>query len=371
MSECFDTPSALSINRRSVKNSCFNFRWLTRIACSAALVIQCLAQAPAVPAKPAAPAAPAPATPGAPVSKGTLIRLSEEADAAFVAKDYATAASKLEELLTGLGPNPSSPASELELLHFNLGLAYLLGDKPAEAETAFNKCLTKFPKGEYFSRCQLGVGRACIAQGKDKQEAAVKALRLAKADRELRSEACLALGQVLADMGNRKDALLELRSLMGADIRTPEQTTAAVAVIDLLADNGDLDDLVHYLDRLINQAGVREALAWYTNQVIVRGDDAVGTAAYDTALAIYQSVPPRTQILEVQGLALEAQRKALKILEAKAAAEKAKPAEQKTRAASLAATLKSAIENATTAMEAITKKDDLDAALLMRRGRCL
>ena len=374
MNEWFDTLSAFSNIRRFVKTSRFNFRWLTQIACSAALAAQCMAQAPvkpAAPAAPAAPPAPAPAKPAGPVSKGTLIRLSEEADAAFVAKDYVTAASKLEELLTGLGPNPSTPANEVELLHFNLALAYLLGDKPAEAETAFTKCLTKFPKGEYFSRCQLGVGRACLAQGKEKQEAAVKALRLAKVDRALRSEACLALGQVLADMGKREEAMVELRSLMGADIRSPEQTTAAVAVIDLLADNGDLDDLVLYLDRLINQAGVRDALAWYTNQVIVRGDGAVETAAYETALAIYQSVPPRNQILEVQSLALDAQRKALKLLEAKAAAEKAKPTEQISKAASFAAALKFSIDSATTAMEAITKKDDLDAALLMRRGRCL
>ena len=62
---------------------------------------------------------------------------------------------------------------------------------------------------------------------------------------------------------------------MGSDIRSPQQTTAAVEVIGLLADTGKLEDLILYLDRLSNQAGIRDALAWYANQVIVRGD-AVG-----------------------------------------------------------------------------------------------
>ncbi len=271
-----------------------------------------------------------------------------------------------------MGPNSSAPPAEVEQIHFNLGLAYFLGDRPADAETAFTKCLAKFPKGEYAGRCSLGIGRACIAQGKDKLDTAIKALQRAKEDRSLRSEACLALGQVLADSGKRKEALTELRALMGADIRTPEQTTAAVEVIGLLADNGDLDDLVLYLDRLVNQAGVRDAISWYVNQVIVRGDEAVGARAYETALAIYQSIPTRSQILEVQGAALEDKRKALAAIEAKVTAEKTKPAEQRSpRLASQAASLKESIATTTAAMEAIDKKTDLDAALLMRRGRCL
>ncbi len=274
--------------------------------------------------------------------------------------------------MAAMGPNPGMPPAEIEQLYFNLGLAHILGQRPAEAETAFTKCLNKFPKGEYASRCSLGIGRACIAQGKEKYDTAIKALQRAKEDRTLRSEACLALGQLLADSGKRKEALDELRSLMGADIRTPEQTTAAVEVIGLLADNGDLDDLVLYLDRLINQSGVREALSWYVNQVIVRGDEAVGARAYETALAIYQSIPTRSQILEVQGAALEDKRKTLKAIEAKIAAEKAKPADQRSpRLASQAAALKESIATTSTAMEAIDKKADLDAALLMRRGRCL
>ncbi|MBN8459922.1 MAG: tetratricopeptide repeat protein [Verrucomicrobia bacterium] len=345
-------------------------RFLVATALTAIATAPCFAQAPAPAPAPAPPAAPA--APAGPVSRATLIRLSEEADAAFSSKDYATAAGKLEELITAMGPNPSAAPAEVEQIYFNLGLAHFLGQRPAEAETAFTKCLAKFPKGEYAGRCSLGIGRACIAQGKDKFDTAIKALQRAKEDRTLRSEACLALGQVLADSGKRKEALEELRALMGADIRTPEQTTAAVEVIGLLADNADLDDLVLYLDRLINQAGVRDALSWYVNQVIVRGDEAVGARAYETALAIYQSIPTRAQILEVQGAALEEKRKTLKAMETKIAAEKTKPAEQRSpRLASQAASLKESIATSTSAMEAIEKKTDLDAALLMRRGRCL
>ncbi len=318
-----------------------------------------MAQAPAKPATPAT-------TP--PVALAVLNQLSEEVDKAFAAKDYLTAAAKIEELLAKMGTSGSP--EDREQLHFQLGFAYLQGERFSEAETAFTTCLEKFPKSSNIGRFHLGIGLACAAQGKDKDTDATKALALAKREPALRAEACLALAKVLAEAGKRKEALAELRSLMGADVRTPAQTDAAVAVVSLLADDGSLDDLVPYMDRVVNQAGVRDVMAWFVNQVIVRADEAVSVRDYETGLAIYQSIPPRTQIMEVQSLALEAQRKTLKTIEA-IAADKAKSPAQRGAAATAANALKGAIEQATTALGAITTKADLDPALLMRRGRCL
>jgi tetratricopeptide (TPR) repeat protein len=301
----------------------------------------------------------------------TLNSLLNDAEAAFEAKKYLDAAPKLEELIKALGPNSSTPPEMLEMLHFNAALAYLLGEKPAAAEAAFLKCVARFPKGDYAMRCQLGIGHACIKQDTaEKKEQAIKSLKLAMADRKYRSEAGLILGRVYIDLHKREEALAVFRGLMGSDIRSPQQATAAVEVIGLLADSGNLDDLVHYLDRLINQAGVRDAIAWYANQVIVRGDEAVIGQSYATALAIYQTVPTRNQIIETQNLALEGQRKILNILEAKAAKEKDKPINQRSNASELVGSLKPAIELSQTALTAIEEKKDLDAALLMRRGRC-
>ncbi len=315
-----------------------------------------------------------PAAPSAPVAPATLTRLFREAEAAFGADppNYATAVSKIEELLKGLGPNKDAP---LELLYFNIGLGNLLGEMPVEAEAAFTECLRRFPKGEYASRCYLGVGRACILQDTpEKKERAIDALKMAAQDPKFRSEAGLWLGQVYTDLGRREDALAVFKSLMGSDIRSPQQTTAAVEVIGLLADTGKLEDLILYLDRLANQAGVRDAIAWYANQVIVRGDELVGTAmpqGYEAALAIYRSVPPRSQILETQKTALESQRKDVKLLENRVAADSNKPLSQQTNASELLNSLKPAVALAETALAAIEAKTDLDAALLMRRGRCL
>lgn len=311
----------------------------------------------------------APAVPAAPVAPATLNRLFTEAETAFAAKDYATAVAKIEELLKALGPNKDAP---LELLYFNIGLGNLLGGKPAEAEAAFTECLKRFPKGEYASRSYLGVGRACIDQGTpEKKLRAIDALKLAAQDPKFRSEAGLWLGQVYTDLGKRDEALVVFKSLMGSDIRSPQQTTAAVEVIELLADTGKLEDLINYLDRLSNQSGVRDAIAWYANQVIVRGDELVGSQAYEAALAIYRSVPPRNQIIETQKAALESQRKDQKILETRVELEKTKPLGQRSNASELLNNLKPAIELAVKALLAVDEKADLDAALVMRRGRCL
>jgi tetratricopeptide (TPR) repeat protein len=321
-------------------------------------------------AKPAAPAAPpAPVAPPPVASPGTQNRILGEAEAAFAAKDYATAASKLKELLAALGPKKDPT---YEGLYFHLGLANLLGEKYPEAETAFADCAKFFPNGEYTSRCFLGIGRACILQDTpDKKQQAIEVLKKAAMDPKYRSEAGLWLGQALIDLGKHDEALAVFRSLMGADVRTPQQTTAAVEVIGLLADAGKIEDLIAYLDRLSHQAGIRDAIAWYVNQVIVRGDELVGTRAYEAALTIYRSVPPRSQIVEIQNLALEAMRKDQTALEKTIAAEKDKPVNKRSNASELLTSLKPGIELAETATKAIEEKADLDAALLMRRGRCL
>ena len=309
---------------------------------------------------------------GAPVAPATLNRLFTEAEAAFGTKDYGTAVAKIQELLVALGPNKDAP---LELLYFNIGLGNLLGEKPAEAEAAFTECLKRFPKGEYASRCYLGVGRACILQNTpEKKERALDALKLAAQDPKYRSEAGYWLGQVYTSLGRHDEALVVFKSLMGSDIRSPQQTTAAVEVIGLLADTGKLEDLILYLDRLSNQSGVRDAIAWYANQVIVRGDELVASQTpqgFESALAIYQSVPPRSQIIATQKTALDSQRKDMKILENRVNAEKTKPLGQRSNASEFLNNLKPAVELAEQALKTIEEKTDLDAALLMRRGRCL
>lgn len=312
----------------------------------------------------------APVAPGGSVAPGTLIRLANEADKAFGEKNYTEAIAKIEEVLRGLGPNNQAP--QTETFYFYLGLANLLADKPVEAEAAFTNCLKRFPKGEFASRCYLGVGRACILQNNEaKKLLAIDALKLAAQDPKYRSEAGLWLGQVYNDLKKPEEAMAVFKSLMGSDIRSPQQTSAAVEVLSLLADTGKLGDLVAYLDRLSNQSGIRDALAWYANQVIAQADMLVGSQSYDSALALYRAVPPRTQILEIQKASLESLRKDVKLLEARALADSSRPLEQRSTAAELLGTLKPAVELAEKALVAIEEKADLDAALLIRRGRCL
>ncbi|MEI8037927.1 MAG: tetratricopeptide repeat protein [Verrucomicrobiota bacterium] len=354
---------------------------LATAVCAASILLVTLvtpagAQAPpAAPTPPAKPAAPpgAPAAPAAPpvqLSLAAQNRLLEDAEKAFTTKEYATAVAKLHELLTVLGPAKKDPA--LEILYFNVGLGNLLGNENTAAEAAFTECIKRYPKGEYTSRCHLGVGSACIAQGTpEKKQQAIEALKTAAMDPKYRSEAGLRLGQVYTELGKHDEALVVFRSLMGSDVRTPQQTTAAVEAIGLLADTGKLDDLSVYLDGLSRQSGVRDALAWFANQIIARGDELVAAKSYDTALIIYRAVPPRSQIVETQSSALESMRRDQKLLEATVASEQNKPIDKHSSAAGLLAGLKPAIELATTALKAVEDKADLDAALLMRRGRCL
>ncbi|MBC8127499.1 MAG: tetratricopeptide repeat protein [Gloeobacteraceae cyanobacterium ES-bin-144] len=326
------------------------------------LVGESYSQAPPAPAAPVA----APAAPEAPPTGGIF----EPLEKAFAAKEYPKAIAEIQRLLKLVGANPDAP---LEMLYFHIGLANLLDQKYPEAEAAFEDCAKRFPKGEFTSRAYLGAGRACMLQDTpQKYEKSLNLLKLAAADPQYRSEAGLWLGQVLNNKLNKPDeALAVFRSLMGSDVSSPQQTTAAVEVIGLLAATGKLEDLSAYLDRLSHQAGVRNAIAWFANQVVVRGDELFGGEKFDEALIIYRSVPSRAQILEIQSTALAAMRKTKTLLEARVQSDNKLPIKQRSNATELLSSLTPAIELADSASKAIEEKADLDAALLMRRGRCL
>ncbi len=312
--------------------------------------------------------APAPVVPPPVTSPATLNRLFNEAEKAFGDKDYFTAITKIQELLKALGPGKEAP---YELLYFYIGLGNLLSNNLPEAEEAFKDCAKRYPNGEYTSRCQLGLGRALMLQeSKGKKEAALGPLRKAAEDARFKSEAGFWLASVYTDLGRHDEALKILKSLMGSDVRSPQQTTAAVEAIRLMAD-GKLEDFAAYLERISNQPGVRDAIAWFTNQVIVNGDELMTAENYESALVVYRAVQPRNQILAIQNAALDTMRKNLKILEDRVEAERGKPLSQHTNAGELANALKPAIRLAETAMKTIEDKPDLDAAILMRRGRCL
>ncbi len=303
------------------------------------------------------------------VGPATLNRLMKEAEEGFVAKKYDVAIVKIEELIKALGPNPKGP---MDMLYFNIGLAHLLGGNLAKAETAFEDVIKRFPKSEYTSRSYLGLGKSIMDQGgPQRMQAALDPLKRAAADPKYRTEAGLYLGQAYNELKQPEDALKVFRSLMGSDVKTPQQTSAAVEVIGLLADTGKLDDLVAYLDRLINQEGVRDSMAWYANQVAKKGDELVQADKLEEALAIYRSIPPRAEILSIQQAALDGKRKDLKIIEDRVKAEAAKPIEQRTNLGEYLSTLKGSIEQSETAIKAIEALPQLDAAMLMRRGRCL
>ena len=323
-----------------------------------------------------------PAAPGAPaMAPGKQRMIIGEASTAFEKKDYTTTVAKLKEVIGTLVIDPKTKINPAyEELYFHLALAHLLGGQFPDAEAAFEKCAQLFPKGEYATRCQLGIGRACILQENDeKKQKAIKALREAAKEPKFRSEAGLWLGQILIEMKQPEEALKVFRSLMGSDVRSNQQTLAAIEVVGLLADLGKEEDLVSYLDRLSHQPGVRDAITFFVNEIIRHGDELVaksgdesaGSGNYEAALVIYRAVPPLSQILETQNLALAAMRKDQSTLERVINSEKDKPIEQRSNAAELLSNLKPGIELAEAASKVIEGKKDLDSELLMRRGRCL
>jgi len=165
--------------------------------------------------------------------------------------------------------------------------------------------------------------------------------------------------------------LARLKRRMGEDVRSPKQIAAALDIINLLADERRPKELGAFLERTKTMTGVRQSIAWFNNQVILRGDVAANARAFKTALAIYQSVPSRSEILEVQAAALAQQREDLRALEDTPGTEKNKPDAHPPRSAKSIKGLKAYIDDNERALAVFQKKEDFDAAILMRTGRCL
>ena len=297
-------------------------------------------------------------------------RLLNEADHALEARDYRAAVSKFAALVDTL--DRTAPSTLVEMLYFKIGLACLMDHKAAEAEEAFTTCITKFRNGPYASRCYLEVGRACLAQpAPEKRDKAIKALKIAITDPKYAAEAGLELVRMYHDSHQDEAALTVYRSLMSSPIDTFEQANAAVDMLCQMSHGSNLAEVLPYLERLRHQAGVSTSLSWFVSRMIVAGDEAGAAKDYGLALAFYQTVPSRKQILECQSRALEARRKILRPLEATLATERKNPDKLRSKAGELIASLKPGITLAENAMAAIDGSADFDAALLMRRGRCL
>ncbi|MES2996691.1 MAG: tetratricopeptide repeat protein [Verrucomicrobiota bacterium] len=298
--------------------------------------------------------------------------LFEEAGKAFTAKNYKTAVAKIQQLLPHL-PDPADPGRELLL--FNLGLAHMLDGNFVEAEKAFSVSAAAFPNGEYTSRAYLGIGQSAMRQGgAEKQDVAIKAFRRAAADPKYRAEAGLSLGILYSETGKNAEALQVFRSLMGSDVRTPAQTAASVEAVDLLANSGQIENLVGYMDRLINQEGVRDAITWFVNQVIVKGDEIIESKGnYAAALAIFRSIPPREQILAIQAEQIAERKSELGLLKENVGKLDAKDEKLAGRIQAINELIDSyegLLKQVEEATKAIENLKNLDAMLLMRRGRC-
>jgi len=309
---------------------------------------------------------------------------------AFERQDYDDAVEKIHQLLARAGPDTDG---SYETLYFHLGKANLLARNLPEAETSFKDCISRYPEGKYFYLCHLGLGRTymlgegadpmeramillgqtpprVLGESTERKEQAIQALKIAAKDRDCAMEAGHWLTSVYTDLNRRDEALAVCRDMIGTEVRTPQQTTAAVEYIEFLT-NTNLSGLSVWLEYISDQSGVRNLMAWFVNQVVVEGDKRVGEEQHESALALYRAVPTRNHILESQKAALKTLRKQRDDLQKKVEEEWSLPFNRRSSAVSDLSEIKSAVTLAETALKAIEEKPDLDAALLMRRGRCL
>lgn len=311
--------------------------------------------------------------------QATALQLYQQADAEVQEGKYAEGLAKYEQLLTLL----TDPQMQ-ESLHYSIALAHLLSKDYPKSETAFQTYLEKFPQGPNAARANLGLGRSIIAQeNESKRDAAVAALSRAAEDSEVQSEAVASLANLLVQMGRNAEALQQFQKLTGAEVYTAQQTSAALEVIKLLAESEQLDQLVPYIHSLPSQAGVRNSIAWFSNELAVLGGALTDNEKFEAALAVYRAAPTRQQILDTQTASLEAakalqtsqeaQLELLQAQDANATTPEARQAlaEARDRASRFISDSQEVVRVAEAATKAIEEEPDFDAIILMQRGACL
>ena len=304
-------------------------------------------QAPATP--PAAPATPA-AAPADLNMEAQAARLQTEAFAAFTEGKFTDALAKAAEIRKLVNDKPFPQILYLE------GACYFNMNDHVKAAETLQSYIDRFPDGEAIVDVKMALGRSLIQKGEaDKGVTILKEVVSKSPDRK--GEAGLVIANHYKKENKIDDALQILTAVIADGIRTAEGVQATLLAAELYVAKGDTDKASELTETVKAVANQGESVIKINNIGLKLGDSLMEAKNYGQALAAYQMVRRKEEIVRLQKEQIEKLQQSIKT-----------PGRGPVSGSKdeLEARLKGDQE----LLAELEKRTDYDASLFYRLGRC-
>ena len=213
---------------------------------------------------------------------------------AFQSGDYAGAAKSFEAVLA-MGPQGEA----LETILFSLAGTYYNQKNLPKAEEYFNRLLKEFPDGKNKTKALISLSQIQLQSGR-KEEAEKTLKKASEGPGDLAARAKLAQASMLVDAGKQKEAADVLRPMVEGGIKDDIGVQAAMALTEIQAKQGNLDEALKTLDQLQATSNLVDNPLQLDILAVRIGDGLLGQGDRQKALRMYAIVRPRDVVLNLQ-----------------------------------------------------------------------
>lgn len=307
---------------------------------------------PAAPtAPPAAPGAP-PAAPAAPAIDAASPDLQTAVEKSYTEGFNLMQEGKFKEAIEKVNFIKSKVNKPFPHVTFLEAACYFNMNDFAKAAAAFELYVKEFKDGENINAVKLGLGRTYLKL--DKAEDGIKLMKeVAASDPALKGEAGLLIAEHYKKANNPDEALNILTSIVADGVRSAEQIQAALMAADLFVAKGETEKAGEMLAKVKGGGSMAgENVIQLNNIGLKLGDKMIEEKRYAEALAAYQSVRRKSEVMRLQKERIARIQDAInkgqgskEELEAKMSADKSM-------------------------LDELEKRGDYDASLYYRLGRC-
>jgi TolA-binding protein len=222
---------------------------------------------------------------------------------AFQAGKYDEAGKNFESLLA-LGPSGEA----LETILFTLASTYYNQKNLTKAEEYYNRCLKEFPNGKNKIKVLLGLSQIQIQTGR-KAEAQESMRKASEGTGALADQAKIEQAKILVDAGNPLAASALLKSMVAGGIKDDISVKAAMALVEIEAKQGHLDEALHLLDRLQAASNLVDNPLQLDILAVRIGDAFLEKKELAKALRMYAIVRPKQVVMDLQRQRIEEMKK--------------------------------------------------------------
>ena len=214
--------------------------------------------------------------------------------AAFQSGNYDEASKNFEAVLSA-GPTGEA----METILFTLASTYFNQKNLPKAEEYYGRCLKEFPEGKNKTKALIAISQIQSQTGR-KAEAEQTLKKASEGSGDLATRARLAEASMLSDEGKAAEALAVIRPMIAGGIKDDISVQAAMAMTEILAKQGQLDEALQLLDQLQSAGDLIQNPLQLDILSVRIGDGLLAKGERQKALRMYAIVRPKAVVEGLQ-----------------------------------------------------------------------